>query len=56
MNDYLLQLVLQTPNDADLGRKVREYFNVMKNRAFDGSVSTTTENQNAPLGRTLLKG
>jgi hypothetical protein len=58
MNDYLINLVVNTPNDVDLGRKVREYFNQMKTQAFYGKgyMSTTSENQQNPDTRNLLKG
>ena len=58
MNDYLINLVLQNPNDADLGKKVRAYFNTMKNQAFsgNGSISATLEGQSPTDNRSLLKG
>ena len=60
MNDYLINLVLKTPNDAELGVAVRAYFNQMKSQAFYGKgyMSTTTEGEKSPQteNRNLLHG
>ena len=60
MNEEIKQLVKNTPDNAELGRKIRELYNILygndQNIFGKGYVSTSSQEGQTKKGKQLLKG